>query len=159
MADKAVNTLEPVWAAFVALDWSSQKHAWILQPADGGKRKEGYVDNTPEAIAVWAAGLHQRFRGRPVAVALEQKRGSVVNLLLPYAHLVLFPVPASMSASYRKTFVPSGAKDDPTDAGWIPDLLCAIGTVSAASRPMTPTPACCSCWSKIAASSWTTRPA
>jgi transposase len=58
-----------------------------------------------------------------VAVALEQKRGSVVNLLLPYAHLVLFPVPASMSASYRKTFVPSGAKDDPTDAGWILDLL------------------------------------
>ena len=46
-----------------------------------------------------------------------------MNLLLPYAHLVLFPVPASMSASYRKTFVTSGAKDDPTDAGWILDLL------------------------------------
>jgi transposase len=46
-----------------------------------------------------------------------------VNLLLPYPHLVLFPVPASMSASYRKTFVPSGAKDDPGDAGWILDLL------------------------------------
>ena len=123
MVDTAVTTPEPVWAAFLALDWGSQKHAWILQPADGGKRNEGFVDNTPEAIAVWAAGLYQRFGGRPVAVALEQKRGSVVNLLLPYAHLVLFPVPASMSASYRKTFVPSGAKDDPTDAGWILDLL------------------------------------
>jgi transposase len=123
MVDTAVTTPEPVWAAFLALDWGSQKHAWILQPADGGKRNEGFVDNTPEAIAVWAAGLYQRFGGRPVAVALEQKRGSVVNLLLPYAHLVLFPVPPSMSASYRKTFVPSGAKDDPTDAGWILDLL------------------------------------
>jgi transposase len=123
MADKAVTTLEPVWAAFVALDWGSQKHAWILQPADGGEREECYLDNTPEAVAVWAADLHRRFDGRPVAVALEQKRGSVVNLLLAYAHLVLFPVPPAMSASYRKTFVPSGAKDDPGDAGWILDLL------------------------------------
>jgi hypothetical protein len=37
MVDTAVTTPEPVWAAFLALDWGSQKHAWILQPADGGK--------------------------------------------------------------------------------------------------------------------------
>lgn len=123
MSDTAITTPEPAWAAFVALDWGSQKHAWILEPAAGGKREWGVVDNTPEAMAVWAADLNRRFDGQPVAVALEQKRGSVVNLLLPYAHLVLFPVPASMSASYRKTFVPSGAKDDPSDAGWILDLL------------------------------------
>jgi transposase len=122
MPDTAV-TPEPTWAAFVALDWASQKHAWILQPSGGGKQDEGYVDNTPEAIAVWADDLNRRFGGQPIAVALEQKRGSVVNLLLAYAHLVLFPVPASMSSSYRKTFVPSGAKDDPGDAGWILDLL------------------------------------
>ena len=123
MSDTAIPTPEPAWAAFVALDWGSQKHAWTLQSAGGGRRNKGFVDNTPEAIAVWAADLHRRFAGQPVAVALEQKRGSVVNLLLPYAHLVLFPVPASMSASYRKTFVPSGAKDDPSDASWILDLL------------------------------------
>jgi transposase len=122
MPDTPVTSPEPVWAAFVGLDWGSQKHAWILDPAVG-KREQGVVDNTPEAIAVWAADLNRRFGGQPIALALEQKRGSVVNLLLPYAHLVLFPVPASMSASYRKTFVPSGAKDDPGDASWILDLL------------------------------------
>jgi len=119
----AVTASEPVWAGFVALDWGSQKHAWILEPAAGGKREKGVVDNTPEAVAVWAANLQRRFGGQPVAVGLEQKRGSVVNLLVPYAHLILFPVPASMSASYRKTFVPSGAKSDPGDASWILDLL------------------------------------
>jgi transposase len=123
MSDTVITTPEPAWAAFIGLDWGSQKHAWILQLAGGGKPQQGVVDHTPEAIAVWAADLHRRFAGQPVAVALEQKRGSVVNLLLPYAHLVLFPVPASMSASYRKTFVPSGAKDDPSDASWILDLL------------------------------------
>ena len=123
MSDAAVGTVERDWAAFVALDWGSQKHAWSLQVAGDKKREQGFVDNTPEAVAAWAALLNQRFGGRPVAVALEQKRGSVVNLLAPYAHLVLFPVPPSMSSSYRKTFVPSGAKDDPDDADWILDLL------------------------------------
>ena len=123
MSDTVITTPEPAWAAFIGLDWGSQKHAWILEPAGGGKPEQGVVDNTPEAIAVWADYLKRRFASQPVAVALEQKRGSVVNLLLPYAHLVLFPVPASMSASYRKTFVPSGAKDDPSDASWILDLL------------------------------------
>ena len=124
MPDTTVlSSPEPAWAAFVALDWGSHKHAWMLQPAEGGKPDKGSLDNTPEAVAVWADTLRHRFGGRPIAVALEQKRGSVVNLLLAHPHLLLFPVPASMSASYRKTFVPSGAKDDPTDAGWILDLL------------------------------------
>src|ERR1019366_1535671 len=124
MSNSPVTTTpEPAWAAFVALDWGSQKHAWILQPADGSKREKGFLDNTPEAVAIWPAELGRRFPGRPLAVALEQKRGSVVNLLLCHPHLVLFPVPASMSASYRKTFVPSGAKNDPGDAAWILDLL------------------------------------
>ena len=123
MPDPIVTNPEPAWAAFVGLDWGSQKHAWALEPAGGGNRQQGFVDNTPEAIAAWAADLHQRFAGRPIAVALEQKRGSVVNLLLSHTQLALFPIPASMSASYRRTFVPSGAKDDPGDAAWGLDLL------------------------------------
>ena len=105
-SDTVITAPEPAWAAFIGLDWGSQKHAWILQPAGGGKPQQGVVDNTPEAIAVWAADLHRRFAGQPVAVALEQKRGSVVNLLLPYAHLVLFPVHPNTLANYRKAFCP-----------------------------------------------------
>ena len=97
MSHATVVTPEPAWAAFIGLDWGSQKHAWILEPAGGGKCERGVVESTPEAIADWAADLNHRFGGQPVAVALEQKRGSVVNLLLPYAHLALFPVPGSMS--------------------------------------------------------------
>ena len=66
----AVTASEPVWAGFVALDWGSQKHAWILEPAAGGKREKGVVDNTQEAVAVWAADLYRRFGGKPATVAL-----------------------------------------------------------------------------------------
>ena len=114
---------EPGYAAFVAWDWGSQKHVLQLQPTDAGQPELSELDNTPEAVAVWGAQLEQRFGGRPIAVALEQKRGPVVNLLLQHAHLVLYPVPPSMLAAYRQTFVPSGAKDDPGDAALILDLL------------------------------------
>ena len=71
---------EPEWAAFAAMDWGNQKHFWALQPVEGGKVEKGELENTPEAVAAWAADLQQRFGGRPIAVALEQKRGAVVYI-------------------------------------------------------------------------------
>lgn len=124
MSDQPISIqAEPEWAAFVAIDWGNQKHFWILQPAAGGNRESGELPNSPEAISVWVLQLDQRFGGRPVAVALEQKRGAVVNMLLKYKQLILYPVPPAMSASYRRAFSPSGAKDDPGDAAMLLDLL------------------------------------
>lgn len=114
---------EPNWAAFAAIDWGDREHFWALQPVEGGKIERGKLENTPEAVEVWAAELQQRFGGRPVAVALEQQRGSLVYMLIKYAHLVLYPVPPGMSASYRQAFFPSRAKDDPGDTDLLLDLL------------------------------------
>ena len=63
------------FATLVAIDWADQKHAWALQ-AGASKVETGAIDHTPEAIDVWAAELRMRFGG-PVAVALEQSRGSL----------------------------------------------------------------------------------
>lgn len=111
------------FAAFVALDWADQKHAWALQEAGQTRVQYGQLENTPEAIQVWASELEQRFGGRPIAVALEQPRGAVVAVLSKYAHLVLFPVHPSTLAHYRQSFYPSGAKSDPSDAGLLLELL------------------------------------
>jgi transposase len=111
------------FAAFVALDWADQKHAWALQAPGPGRVQHGEVENTPEAIEVWASELEQRFGGRPLAVALEQPRGAVVAVLSKYAHLVLFPVHPSTLAHYRQCFYPSGAKSDPSDADLLLELL------------------------------------
>ncbi len=114
---------EPAWAAFAAIDWGSQNHFWALHPADGGSTETGTLPNTPEAIDRWAAELRQRLTGRPIALALEQKRGALIYMLCKYDHFILYPVPPSMSAAYRRTFHPSGAKNDPVDTGLILDLL------------------------------------
>jgi len=114
---------EPPWAAFVSIDWADQKHAWRLVPAGSSSHEQGSLENTPEAVDVWATGLSVRFGGRPIAVILEQSRGALVYILGKYAHLVLFPVHPTTAARYRKVFSPSGAKDDPRDAESMLDLL------------------------------------
>jgi transposase len=114
---------EPEWAAFAAIDWADQKHFWRLVPADSRQQEQGELENTPEAVEVWAAYLQQRFDGRPIAVCLEQARGALIYMLSKYAHLVLFPVHPTTAARYRETFCTSGAKDDPNDTASLLDLL------------------------------------
>ena len=123
MSILASSPAEPDWAALAAIDWGSGKHSWSLPPSTGGPAENGVLENTPEAVELWAMGLHQRFAARPIAVFLEQKRGAVFYMLSKYNHLVLYPVPPSMSASYRKAFFPSGAKSDPGDAKLLLNIL------------------------------------
>jgi transposase len=114
---------EPKWAAFVAIDWADKKHCWKLLAAGSETPEEGTLENTPEALSVWAAHLQERFGGRPIAVGLEQSRGSLVYALCKYPHLVLYPIHSTTSARYRQAFFPSGAKDDPVDTTLLLDLL------------------------------------
>lgn len=111
------------FAAFVGIDWADRQHVWAVSAADSSRIEQGQVVHTPEAVDQWAVELEQRFDGRPIAVALEQSRGPLVFMLSKYAHLVLFPVHPSTAASYRKSFRPSGATDDPHDASMLLDLL------------------------------------
>jgi len=114
---------EKQWAAFVAIDWADKKHYWKLVAAGSQKEEQGELDNTPEAAAVWAADLHERFGGKPIAVCLEQSRGSLVYMLLKFPQLVLFPVNPKMAARFREAFHPSGSKGDPSDTAVLLTLL------------------------------------
>jgi transposase len=125
MSDATLSTqiVEPEWAAFVAIDWADKKHFWRLAVAGSGQQEQGELENTPEAVDTWAVGLSVRFGGRPIALCLEQSRGSLVYMLAKYPHLVLFPVHPKTAAQYRETFCPSGAKSDPSDTASLLDLL------------------------------------
>jgi transposase len=131
------------YAAFVGIDWADQKHDVCLKAADSGRYERTVIVHRPEAIARWAAGLRERFAGRPIAVCLEIARGPLVSALQRHEFLVLFPVNPSTLASYRATFCVSGAKDDPTDAELAlelllrhPEKLCALRPQSVAMRKL-----------------------
>jgi hypothetical protein len=120
----AQNNPEPEFAAFVAIDWADQKHYWSLREAGSKRIERGEVENTPEAMEVWAAQWSARFEGRPIAVALEQRRGAVVAMLSKYEQLHLYPVHPLTLANYRQAFYPSRNKNDVLDADLLLELLC-----------------------------------
>jgi transposase len=111
------------YAAVIGLDWADREHAWCLQVPEETRREAGFISQSPEAIEQWAAGLAQRFQGRPVAIALEQSRGALLFALTKYEHLTLYPIHPARLAHYRKSMRPSGAKDDPSDAELLLDYL------------------------------------
>jgi len=118
------ETLEPEeFGAYIGLDWADRTHVLSLRSPDSNKVERYKLDHTPEVLAEWVSGLQQRFPGQRVAVALEQARGAVVYALMGYDFLVLYPVNPKTLAKYREAFSPGGAKDDPTDADLLLELV------------------------------------
>ena len=110
-------------AAYIGLDWGDQRHAVQIQAAAGGPVEQLELEQRPHVLHGWVAQLRERFGGRPVGIAIEQRRGAVIHALMQYEFLVLYPVNPKALARYREAFHPSGAKDDPTDAALLLDLL------------------------------------
>lgn len=110
-------------AAFVGLDWADQKHVLTVQEAHSEQRQRVTLDQTPEALQNWIQQLRNRFAGRPVAIAVEQKRGALIYALMHVDFLHLYPVNPQTLAQFRKAFYPSGAKDDPIDADLLLEIL------------------------------------
>lgn len=119
-----VSSETSMFAAYIGIDWADQKHDICLLAAGSSQAEARVIVNTPEAIQTWAQGLCQRFNGRPVAICLEQSRGPLFYALMEHAFITLFPINPNQAATYRKTFAPSGAKDDPVDAALLLDFLC-----------------------------------
>jgi len=110
------------FSAFIGIDWADAKHDVCIQAAGDERREFSRLSHKVEAIDEWAQSLYRRFGG-PIAVALELSKGPLVYALQKYDFFVIFPVNPSSLAKYRETFTPSGAKDDPTDAEFVLDLI------------------------------------
>lgn len=111
------------YAAFVGLDWGSEKHSVALRAAGSHAVETYLLEQKPEALHDWLNKLRDRSGGRPVAVAIEQTKGAVIHALLGYSFVHVFRINPLSAASYRQTFSPSGAKDDPTDAELLLELV------------------------------------
>jgi transposase len=114
---------EPAFAAFIGIDWADKKHDICLWVPGTDQRERCVLEHRAHAITAWLELLRQRFAGAKVAVSLELRQGALVSALLEHDIIVLFPVLPTTVARYRGAFRPSGAKDDPTDAEVILELL------------------------------------
>lgn len=69
------------YAAWIGLDWGSQKHAICLKPADSEAVEHYSLEQKPQALHGWFMALIARFGGRKLAIAIEQTRGAVINCI------------------------------------------------------------------------------
>jgi len=110
-------------AAWIGIDWADQNHAVCLIDPQTKKLEVTTMAQDPEVIGQWVATIQQRFPGQKVAVCLEQKKGALIYTLMKYDCLVLVPVNPKQLARFREALGPSGAKDDPSDARLLAELL------------------------------------
>lgn len=62
LSSKKQNTPDD-YAAFVAIDWADEKHAFSLQVAGQAKKETGILEQKPQVIGSWVAKLRERFGG------------------------------------------------------------------------------------------------
>ena len=117
-----MQTMLAGYTAIIGIDWADKKHDVCIHELATGRREVAQIPHRAEKLDDWAHTLHLRFGG-PMAVALELSRGPIVAALQKYDFFVLYPINPSSLVAYRRTFTPSGAKDDPTDAAYVLDLL------------------------------------
>src|SRR5262252_3439910 len=137
---------EPEWVAFAAIDWANRKHFWRLLPAGSQRYEEGELDNTPEAIEVWASNLQRRFGGRPIAVCREQSRGPLVYTLTntrTWCCSRYTPLPQRTTARHSPRRAPRAIPMTRLRC-WI--CGCAIVSLCAPCSRIPRRPACCISW-------------
>src|SRR5205823_5505699 len=61
--------------------------------------------------------------GRRIGVAIEQKHGAVVWMLLKYECIEIYPVHPQAAGQFRQALYPSGSKSDPADGELLLELL------------------------------------
>lgn len=109
-------------AAFIGIDWADGQHEVCLALSDGTSQSST-LKQSPEALAEWALGLRERFGGRKVAVAIEQRKGPLIYALMCFEWLVIYPVNPKSLARYREAFSVSNAKSDRSDAHLLMEIV------------------------------------
>ncbi len=89
-----------------------------------GRGRANYrISQDPNALHEWVDKQRERFGNRKIAIAIEQRRGAVVYALMTYDFVVLYPINPKSLAKFREALRPSKAKDDPTDADLLLELV------------------------------------
>lgn len=110
-------------AAGIGLDWADTHHDVSLRAEGSSTVERSRIDHTPEALTDWVGELRRRFGGRPVGICVELSRGPLVHALLGYEFIILFPANPKSLKRFREVFAPSGAKNDPSDADLLREML------------------------------------
>jgi transposase len=120
---KMARENEETIAAYIGLDWADTEHEVTMLVVETGVVETRKLKQESEALADWIQSLRERFSGRKVAIAIEQRKGALIYALMCYDFLILYPVNPKTLARFREAFNTSGAKSDPADSELLLDLI------------------------------------
>ena len=72
---KMAKQNEEMIAAYIGLDWADSEHEVTMLVVETGEVESRKLKQESEALAEWVQSLQQRFAGRKVAIAVEQRKG------------------------------------------------------------------------------------
>ena len=111
------------YAAFLAFDWADRKHDVCLLEAATDKTETFEIQHSPEALTDFISMLRRRFGSARLALAVELKRGPLINFLSAFEFIDIYPVKTTALSWLRKALYPSGNKSDPLDSELILEIL------------------------------------
>lgn len=111
------------FSVLVGIDWADKKHDVCEHVIGTSKYHYSIILSKPESLHGWVMSLKKRYPNQTIAVACELTKGPLIYALSKYDHLVLFSINPSTVAKYRKAFIHSGAKNDPSDAFFQTEIL------------------------------------
>ena len=109
-------------SVLIGLDWAKDKHDYCLQTPEG-EYEFGQIEQDYIKLHDWLDCLYGRFEGRRLTICMEAGRDPLLWRLETHEQVNLFVVNTTTAARYRKTFTPSGDKNDQRDAASILDLM------------------------------------
>ncbi|MEP6168821.1 MAG: transposase, partial [Rhodopirellula bahusiensis] len=106
----------------IGIDWADSKHDFHLFAPDGNVQT-GIFRQAPEAIAEQIQSWRNDHPGATFAVAIEASKGALINALLQFDDVVIYPINPAALAYLRKSHRHGGGKSDPVDARRIAEFL------------------------------------
>lgn len=105
----------PQLVVCIGIDWADQTHAYHLTDFNG-QPVAGTVHQQPGQIKELFNTWRQQFVDATFCVAIEQSKGPLINILLDFPDVQIYPINPAALANYRKAFAHGGGKNDPSDA-------------------------------------------
>lgn len=120
MKDNPRSAVQP--ALFVGIDWADEEHEIHVLDEQGNGYKEN-LEQAPEAITQWVNAKLKEADGKPIAIILEQSRGTLVHALMFRENVILYPINPKQLAAYRDSYTNAGCKGDESDAWLLARML------------------------------------
>jgi transposase len=114
--------MQPANTTFIGIDWADKKHDFHLVDPDG-KIQFGVFEQTPKAIADVVEAWRKAAPDANIVVAIEATKGALINALLEFEDITIYPINPAAMASYRKAFAHGGGKNDVVDAKLLAQYL------------------------------------